>query len=139
MRVAIELKNKIIVGYAYRVDENYESFDGMEIIDVESEQDIVPYKTKWENGELVHLDDFAAEYYALQEAEEQQRAIAEQLAELYAWFEEYDNQIKQYERDVRLGQIGTYHIGDVVYTINELDITANTKAAQITALRGERQ
>ena len=48
---------------------------------------------------------------------------------------DYDNQIKQYERNTRLGIVGTYHIGDNEYTIEELDNLACQKASQIRDLR----
>ena len=33
----------------------------------------------------------------------QEEVLNNELNELYVWFEEYDNQVKQYERCVRLG------------------------------------
>lgn len=138
MKIAIELNEKnIIKGYAYQVSQDYSAFPYLTVIDVEREEDIIPYKTKYENGELVQLDDFAPEYYAKQNAEEQRQQLEDQLAELYAWFDEYDNQIKQYERDVRLGAVGTYHIGEQEYTIQQLDELATEKASQISAIRNQ--
>ena len=58
-----------------------------------------------------------------------------QINRIYEWFFEYDNQIKQYERNTRLGIVGTYHIGDNEYTIEELDNLACQKASQIRDLR----
>ena len=136
MKIAIELnKQNIIKGYAYQVSEDYTAFSHLTVIDVESEEDIIPYKTKYENGELSYLDDYCAEYYAQQNTEAQRQELHNQLAELYAWFDEYDNQIKQYERDVRLGAVGTYHIGEQEYTIQQLDELATEKASQISAIR----
>lgn len=51
-----------------------------------------------------------------------------QLSELYAWFEEYDNQVKQYQRCQRLGI-------EFDKDINELDNQAKIKAEIITELR----
>lgn len=136
MKIAIELNEQnIIKGYVYFANENYDKFSHLTVIDVEREEDIIPYKTKYENGELSYLDDYCAEYYAQQNAEQRRQELQNQLAELYAWFDEYDNQIKQYERDVRLGIVGTYHIGEHTYTITELDTLASSKAEQITSLR----
>ena len=138
MKIAIELnKQNIITGHLYLVSENYNGFDNLTVIDVESEADIIPYKTKYENGELSYLDDYCAEYYAQQNAEAQRQELHNQLAELYAWFDEYDNQIKQYERDVRLGTVGAYHIGEQEYTIQQLDELATEKASQISAIRNQ--
>lgn len=138
MKIAIELnKQNIITGHLYLVSENYNGFDNLTVIDVESEADIIPYKTKYENGELSYLDDYCAEYYAQQNAEAQRQELHNQLAELYAWFDEYDNQVKQYERDVRLGIVSTYHIGNIVYTIEELDELAIVKASQIRDIRNQ--
>lgn len=138
MKIAIELnKQNIITGHLYLVSENYNGFDNLTVIDVESEADIIPYKTKYENGELSYLDDYAPEYYAQQNAEAQRQELHNQLAELYAWFDEYDNQIKQYERDVRLDIVGTYHIGEQEYTIQQLDELATEKASQISAIRNQ--
>lgn len=139
MKIAIELnKQNIITGHLYLVSENYNGFDNLTVIDVESEADIIPYKTKYENGELSYLDDYCAEYYAQQNAEAQRQELQNQLAELYAWFDEYDNQIKQYERDVRLGTIAPYyHIGEMLYTIEELDGMARAKATEITSIRNQ--
>lgn len=139
MKIAIELNEKnIIKGYAYQVSQDYSAFPYLTVIDVEREEDIIPYKTKYENGELVQLDDFAPEYYAKQNAEQRRQELQNQLAELYAWFDEYDNQIKQYERDVRLGTIAPYyHIGEMLYAIEELDRIARAKAAEITSIRNQ--
>ena len=136
MKIAIELNNQnIITGHLYLASENYD--DNLTVVEIENASDIIPYKTKYENGELTYLDDFAQEYYDKQNAEQQRQAIQEQLDELYAWFDEYDNQIKQYERDVRLGQIGTYHIGETEYTIVELDLIAKDQARLISSLRNQ--
>lgn len=139
MKIAIELNEKnIIKGYAYQVSQDYSAFPYLTVIDVESEADIIPYKTKYENGELIQLDDFAPEYYAKQNAGQRRQELQDQLGELYAWFDEYDNQIKQYERDVRLGTIAPYyHIGEMLYTIEELDGVARAKAAEITSIRNQ--
>lgn len=138
MKIAVELNNQnIITGHIYLANENYDGFDNLTVIDVESETDIIPYKTKYENGELSYLNDFAPEYYAKQNLDEQRQQFEDQLAELYAWFDEYDNQVKQYERDVRLGAVGTYHIGEQEYTIQQLDELATEKASQISAIRNQ--
>lgn len=60
-----------------------------------------------------------------------------QVNERYAWFFEYDLQIKQYERHTRLGIVGTYHIGDSEYTIQQLDSLANEKAQEIATLKAQ--
>lgn len=138
MKIAIELnKQNIITGHLYLVSENYNGFDNLTVIDVESEADIIPYKTKYENGELSYLDDYAPEYYAQQNAEQRRQELQNQLGDLYSWFEEYDNQVKQYERDVRLDIVGTYHIGEQEYTIQQLDELATEKASQISAIRNQ--
>lgn len=89
------------------------------------------YNFKYINNEVVEVDNTANIniYHRRQELEDQ-------LGELYAWFDEYDNQIKQYERDIRLGTTGLYyHIGETLYSIEELDSMAREKAAEITRLR----
>lgn len=52
-----------------------------------------------------------------------------ELSELYAWFDEYDNQVKQYNRCQRLG---------IAYDkdIKELDNQAKANAERITEIRG---
>lgn len=89
------------------------------------------YNFKYINNKVVEVDNTANIniYHRRQE-------LQSQLGELYAWFDEYDNQIKQYERDIRLGTTGLYyHIGETLYSIEELDSMAREKAAEITRLR----
>lgn len=137
-KIGAILKNNIILGYIYLANENYSSLSRYTVIEVENEKDIIPYKTKYENGELSYLDDYCDEYYAQLNIEELHKQLESQLAELYAWFEEYDNQVKQYERDIRLGTTALhYHIGETQYTIEELDGMARAKAAEITSIRNQ--
>ena len=64
-----------------------------------------------------------------------EKEYSAELNALYSWFDEYDNQIKQYERDKRLNIQGGYHIAENEYSIDELDELAVEKAERITALR----
>ena len=66
---------------------------------------------------------------------ERRQQLTQELNELYAWFDDYDNQIKQYQRDLRLNIPSNYHIGDKEYTIDELDELAMENASRITNLR----
>ena len=142
MKVALELNNQnVVMGYVYLANEDYtnlmENDNRFTIAEVDSLDSIVEYKTKYQNGQLVQLNDYVQTYYDKQQAEEQRQSIQEQLNELNEWFNEYDMQIKQYERDVRLGITGTYHIGNTTYTIAELDATAVQKATQINTLKAQ--
>ena len=142
MRVALELNNNnVIIGSVYLASEDYtlvlRDNPNLTIAEIDSLDSIVEYKTKYQNGQLVQLNDYVQAYYDKQQAEEQRQSIQAQLSELNDWFNDYDMQIKQYERDVRLGITGTYHIGETNYTIAELDATAVTKAAQINTLKAQ--
>ena len=140
MRIAIELnKNNIILSVVYNFKEDYSSLlDGDSnyvLADINNLEDIVEYKTKYEDGTFILLEDYCQEYYDIQTLEEQRQQIQQAIQEIEQWFNEYDLQIKQYERDVRLGVSGTYHIGNNTYTIQQLDQTAISKAQQISNLR----
>lgn len=140
MKIALELdNNKIIIGTVYIANENYTSLleteDKFILADIDNLEDIVEYKTKYEDGDLIPLEDYCQEWYEKQEKAEQRAGIQGWLTAFENWFNEYDMQVKQYERDVRLGEVGTYHIGDNEYTIEELDQEARTKAQQIRDLR----
>lgn len=142
MLVALELdENNIIKGTAYIANEDYtellENDSRFTLAEVDSLDSIIEYKTKYENGQIVQLDDYDQIFYEKLEREEQISNINSQLAELNNWFNEYDMQVKQYERDIRLGIVGTYHIGDNEYTIQQLDNLANEKAGIINELREE--
>lgn len=58
----------------------------------------------------------------------QEELLRKELAELETWFEEYDNQVKQYSRCVRLGL-------EFDKDINELDNQAKINAERITEIR----
>lgn len=139
-KIALKLdKNNVIIGTVFLASQDYtkllandNSFIVAECGDID---DIIEYKTKYQNGQLVPLQDYTQEYYDRENQEEQRMNINAQLQELYDWFNEYDNQIKQYERDMRTGCVGTYHIGNNIYTIQELDALATQKASDISSLR----
>ena len=66
------------------------------------------------------------------------RAAERQIKELEQWFEQYDGQIKQYERAMRLNIAYDLHVNGVTYdSINALDNEAQQKAAQIRNLRSQ--
>ena len=136
MKVALELNNNnVVLGFIYFQDEDYSSLENVQVLDVENTNDIIPFKTKYENCQLVPLEDYSQDYYTKQQNEELKQQIQSAIQELDQWFNEYDMQIKQYERDVRLGIVGTYHIGNDTYSIQELDQEAISKATQINGLR----
>ena len=142
MKVALKLNNdNIITGFVYINNQDYtallESDNRFTIAEVDNLEDVVEYKTKYENGQLVQLNDYCQEYYDKQNQEEQRQLLQQAIQEIEDWFNEYDMQIKQFNRDVRLGEVGTYHIGEEEYTIEELDQEAISKAAQITRLRNQ--
>lgn len=58
----------------------------------------------------------------------QEEILNSELSDLYAWFEEYDNQVKQYDRCQRMG---------IAYDkdIKELDSQAKANADRITKIR----
>ena len=142
MKIALELNNQnIVIGYVYLVSEDYEELmandNRFTLVDVDSLEDVVEYKTKYENGQLVPMEDYCQEYYDTQQNEELKMQLQQAIQEIEDWFNNYDMQVKQYERDVRLGIVGTYHIGNDTYSIQELDQTAIQKATQINRLRNE--
>ena len=59
----------------------------------------------------------------------EEELLNSELSKLYAWFEEYDNQVKQYNRCQRMG---------IAYDkdIEELDSQAKVNADRITEIRG---
>ena len=135
-KLAVQLNSQnVIVNFLHLASEDYSHIEGFTIIEVENINDVILYKTKYENDTLIQLDDYTQEYYDKLDIEEQKYELKAQLRELDNWFNEYDMQIKQYERDVRLGISGTYHIGEDNYTISQLDNLANEKAQQINTLR----
>lgn len=89
--------------------------------------------TKCFNGELTEVVDFYETEDEILKSKKER--YEEELNNLYTWFEGYDNQIKQYERDKRLNIQGSYHIAENEYTIDELDALAVENAERITALR----
>ena len=136
IKVAIRLnKDNEIIDFLYFRNEDYTEYPEFQIIEVEDINAIIPFKTRYQNGQLVQLEDYCQEYYNMQNQEKQRMQLQQAIQELDNWFNEYDLQIKQYERDVRLGITGTYHIGDTSYTIAELDATAVQKATQINTLK----
>lgn len=139
-KIALELdNNNVIIGTVFLASQDYTQLlqDNPNLVVAEcgNIDDIIEYKTKYENGQFFYTEDYTQEYYDNLHREEQRQAIETQLQALYEWFNEYDNQIKQYERDMRLGCAGTYHIGDTTYSIAELDQEATQKAQQISNLR----
>ena len=58
----------------------------------------------------------------------QEEILNSELSDLYVWFEEYDNQVKQYQRCQRLG---IEYDRDIV----ELDNQAKVNAERITEIR----
>jgi len=144
MIVALELDNKnIIKGYVCIASEDYTNLmaddNRFTLADVDSLRDIVEYKTKYEDGQLIQLEDYCQEYYENQRKEEQRFLIQAQITELNNWFDKYDMQIKQYERNKRLNIEGVYHIDGEDYTIDELDEQAVNVANQIKELRKQLQ
>lgn len=140
MKIALELNNNnVVIGSVYIVNQDYTNLmandNRFTVVDVENIEDVVEYKTKYENGQLVQLEDYCQEYYDKQNIEQQRQLLQQAIQEIKQWFNEYDMQIKQYERDVRLGIVSTYHIGNDTYSIQELDQTAIQKASQINNLR----
>lgn len=136
MKVALELNNNnVVLGFIYFQDEDYSSLENVQVLDVENTNDIIPFKTKYENCQLVPMEDYSQDYYTKQQNEELRIQLQQAIQEIEDWFNDYDMQIKQFNRDVRLGEVGTYHIGEEEYTIEELDQTAIQKASQINNLR----
>lgn len=58
----------------------------------------------------------------------EEELLENELRQIYRWFEEYDNQVKQYERCVRLGI-------EFDKDINELDAQAQTNQLRIREIR----
>lgn len=71
-----------------------------------------------QDGKVVAIDHVATE----------EELLRNELAELEIWFNEYDNQVKQYSRCLRLGL-------EFDKDINELDNQAKTNAERITEIR----
>ena len=139
-KIALELDtNNIVIGSVYQASQDYAKIlkgnPKLIVVECVDIDDIIPYKTKYQNGQLVQLADYCQDYYTKQSIEEQRQLLQLAIEEINQWFNEYDMQVKQYERDVRLGIVGTYHIGNDTYSIQELDQTAIQKASQINNLR----
>lgn len=81
------------------------------------------------DGNLIFEEEMSNDDYKRLEADyiAQQNLRAEYI-ELNRWFEEYDNQVKQYSRCVRLGL-------EFDKNINELDNQAKISAERITEIR----
>lgn len=140
VKIALELdNNNVVIGSVYLADQDYTNLiandNRFTIAEIDSLDNIVEYKTKYQNGQLVQLEDYCQAYYTKQSIEEQRQLLQQAIEEINQWFNDYDMQIKQFNRDVRLGEVGTYHIGEEEYTIEELDQTAIQKASQINNLR----
>ena len=132
-KIALELDtNNIVIGSVYQASQDYTKIlkgnPKLIVVECVDIDDIIPYKTKYEDGQFYTLDEYTQEYYA-------QLQLQQAIQEIEDWFNDYDMQIKQYERDNRLGIVGTYHIGNDTYSIQELDQTAIQKASQINNLR----
>ena len=141
-KIALELdNNNVIIGTVFLASQDYTQLlqdnPNLVVADVENINDIVEYKTKYENGQLIPMQDYSQEYYTKQQNEELRIQLQSAIQEIEDWFNNYDMQIKQFNRDVRLGEIGTYHIGEEEYTIEELDQEAIIKAREITILRNQ--
>lgn len=142
VKIALELdNNNVVIGSVYLADQDYTNLiandNRFTLAEVDRLEDVVEYKTKYENGQLVQLNDYVQAYYDKQQAEEQKQLLKQSIQEIEDWFNDYDMQVKQFNRDVRLGITGTYHIGNTTYTIAELDAAAVTKAAQINTLKAQ--
>ena len=136
IKVAVKLnKDNVIIDLLYFRSEDYTEYPEFQVIEVEDINTIIPFKTKLVNGELIQCEDYSQEYYDMQNQEEQRLLLQQAIEEINQWFNDYDMQVKQFNRDVRLGEVGTYHIGNDTYSIQELDQTAIQKASQINNLR----
>lgn len=85
----------------------------------ESEEDFILYK------ENIYLK---KERPDILDAVAQLELLTNELNSLYSWFEEYDNQVKQYQRCQRLGV-------EFDKDINDLDNQAKVNAERITEIR----
>lgn len=140
IKVAVKLNNNnVIIDLLYFRSEDYTEYPEFQIIEVEDINAIILFKTKLVNGELIQCEDYCQEYYTKKQNEELRLQLQQAIHEIENWFNEYDMQVKQYERDVRLEITGTYHIGEEEYTIGELDQEAISKAVQINGLREQLQ
>ena len=60
----------------------------------------------------------------------------DKIHSLEEWFKDYDTQVNEYLRVVRLGEAPSIHIGNTEYaSIDELDREAKSKAEELKALR----
>ena len=140
VKLAVKLnQDNVIVDLLYFASQDYSEYTDFTLIEIKEKDlnNIQPFKTKYINGELVYSEEYSQEYYDFQNIEQQKLHTQVQIQEIEEWFNEYDLQVKQYERDTRLGITGTYHIGEMTYTIAELDQEATSKAYQINILRQE--
>lgn len=103
-------------GYIEITDEQYEGLNSGTL--------------QWSEGELIPYEK-PQELIDAELAGEKRRQALVEIREIETWFSEYDNQVKQYERCVRLSLPYDNKLG----SIEELDNQAVIKAQRLSELR----
>ena len=101
--------------------------DNMELLGIEmSFEEFDKLMCEQNDGKELKVVD--GKVIAVEHKQTQEELLELELRSLYAWFEEYDNQVKQYSRCQRLG---------IAYDkdIEELDNQAKVNADRITEIR----
>jgi len=133
----------ILNGVSENIDSDAKLYD-LSLNDINS---IIVYKSrliantngKWTiDNSKGYLTSYLNDINEQKKQQEEISVIKAKIEVLNKWFEKYDLQVSEYNRDIALGIEPNIHIGDKFYfTINDLYLEAKSNAEQISAFRKE--
>jgi len=133
----------ILNGVSENIDSDAKLYD-LSLNDINS---IIAYKSrliastngKWTiDNSKGYLTSYLNDINEQKKQQEEISVIKAKIEVLNKWFEKYDLQVSEYNRDIALGIEPNIHIGDKFYfTINDLYLEAKSNAEQISAFRKE--
>ena len=133
----------ILNGVSENIDSDAKLYD-LSLNDINS---IIIYKSrliastngKWTiDNSKGYLTSYLNDINEQKKQQEEISVIKAKIEVLNKWFEKYDLQVSEYNRDIALGIEPNIHIGDKFYfTINDLYLEAKSNAEQISAFRKE--